>query len=193
MRGAFAAFALLLGACAQVPERVILLPDGEGRTGALVVRTPRDQVELATAYAAAEVRDGSVRLARSDPGQVEERYGELLKVAPARSQSWTLYFHFDRTEMTAASRHSLARIIEEIRAVPNPQIEIVGHADRAGADDYNSTLSLRRAHAVRDELKAAGLSVSTTRVIGCGESESAVATRDGVPEPRNRRVEIRLR
>ena len=68
---------------------------------------------------------------------------------------------------------------------------ILGHGDRAGSDDYNLALSLRRAEAVRDYLLTRGLSFwAIERVEGLGETRLMLDTADGVAEPQNRRAEV---
>ena len=57
----------------------------------------------------------------------------------------------------------------------------------------NDRLSVRRAEVVRDALAAIGVPVEKIAVVGRGEREPAVATADEVPEPRNRRAEIKVR
>ena len=69
---------------------------------------------------------------------------------------------------------------------------VTGHADRAGTEDYNMALSLKRADAVRNLLGTKSLGGSKISVGGQGEAEPAVATQDGVKEQANRRVEIIL-
>jgi OmpA family len=72
------------------------------------------------------------------------------------------------------------------------RISATGHADRAGPEDYNMALSLRRADAVREALITSGVSPDAITVAGRGESEPAVPTPHGVKEQANRRVEIVL-
>lgn len=65
-------------------------------------------------------------------------------------------------------------------------ITIQGHADRSGSDEYNMTLSIRRAEAVRDLLRARGLLPAPVRIEGFGERRPIRETEDGIREPRNR-------
>lgn len=183
---------LLLAGCAQAPERVILLPDAAGHSGALVVRSGATQVELATPYAAAEVREGTAAPARSDAQDVDTRYGELLKVPALRSRSWVLYFRYGTTDLTAESAQHFPHIVAAVGEAPGARVDIAGHADRVGSDVYNDALSAQRARSVRDRLLAAGLASETIRTQALGERAPAVPTADGVAEPRNRRVEIRV-
>jgi OOP family OmpA-OmpF porin len=69
-------------------------------------------------------------------------------------------------------------------------IEIVGHTDDVGDDDYNLNLSLQRAEAVRDYLVSEGVDASKIATVGMGESMPIAS--NSTPEGRaeNRRVEI---
>ena len=69
---------------------------------------------------------------------------------------------------------------------------VTGHADRAGTEAYNWTLSLDRAHAALGALLARGIPRTKVLVKAAGEIEPAVDTEDGVREPKNRRVEIKF-
>src|SRR5579864_9218003 len=71
-------------------------------------------------------------------------------------------------------------------------IEIEGHTDSIGGDDYNMTLSQHRAEAVRDYLVQQGIPNGTIVARGLGKA-GPVATND-TPEGRqqNRRVELVL-
>ena len=78
-------------------------------------------------------------------------------------------------------------------------IAVIGHTDTAGAEDYNKGLGQRRADKVRaalqDALKKNGLTeaqIAEVTTGSAGESRPAIATKDNVKEPRNRRVEIQV-
>jgi outer membrane protein OmpA-like peptidoglycan-associated protein len=72
-------------------------------------------------------------------------------------------------------------------------IEVNGYADTVGSHQFNQDLSERRARSVAGVLITEGR-VMPERIIpqGFGETQLAVPTADGVNEPRNRRVEIRI-
>ena len=70
---------------------------------------------------------------------------------------------------------------------------LTGSSDTVGNAELNLDLSVRRARAVADGLAARGIPVDRLQVLGRGESELAVDTPEGVPEPRNRMVEISWR
>jgi outer membrane protein OmpA-like peptidoglycan-associated protein len=72
------------------------------------------------------------------------------------------------------------------------QIDVGGYTDTAGSAALNLRLSQQRAKAVADILMSEGLEAPRISTRGFGESFPRVPTRDGVSEPRNRRVEITL-
>jgi OOP family OmpA-OmpF porin len=72
-------------------------------------------------------------------------------------------------------------------------IEVTGHTDRAGSDQTNNALSLRRARAVRDRLIREGVPAALISARGVGEAKPFMQTEDGVGQPENRRAEILIR
>jgi outer membrane protein OmpA-like peptidoglycan-associated protein len=72
------------------------------------------------------------------------------------------------------------------------QIDVGGYTDTAGSAAFNLRLSRQRATAVADILMSEGVEAPRITTRGFGESFPRVPTRDGVNEPRNRRVEITL-
>jgi outer membrane protein OmpA-like peptidoglycan-associated protein len=73
----------------------------------------------------------------------------------------------------------------------NVDLSVVGHVDRK--DAYNSALSLERAQIVRDALVAAGIPSEVIEIAYHGANNPLVPTPRGVPELRNRRVEVTIR
>jgi outer membrane protein OmpA-like peptidoglycan-associated protein len=179
----------------QAPkERIVLLPDADGRTGAVVVTTAGGETVIDRPYAAADIfAHGRVERVDETRDSVQSRFGLALAAMPPAPVSFVVYFVFDRDELTADSVAQFDRIKSEIAARPAPEIVVIGHTDRVGSVQYNDALSLKRAEMVRAALYAAGVTAATFEVAGRGEREPAVATEDEVAEPRNRRVEITVR
>ena len=71
-------------------------------------------------------------------------------------------------------------------------IDVEGYTDTAGAAALNLRLSQQRARAVAEILLSEGVEQPRITTRGFGENYPRVPTRDGVNEPRNRRVEITL-
>lgn len=194
MKAALALAAALLAGCAPLTERVILLPAPErGVTGALSVKAARGEILLAEPYAQADVAGGEPVRLNSSAQAVQAAYGSLLAQAPLRPQRFVLNFELGGDKLTADSEPVLERLRAALAATPSADLVVIGHTDRRGSLEANDRLSLQRAQAVRDRLVAAGAAPERVSVAGRGEREPAVATEDEVPEPRNRRVEIKLR
>jgi outer membrane protein OmpA-like peptidoglycan-associated protein len=99
-------------------------------------------------------------------------------------------FDFDKATLKPAAREKLAKVSGIVLAYPGLKLAVEGHTDSIGSDEYNMTLSDKRAAAVRDYLIAQGLNESAVTAQGFGKA-SPVATND-TNEGRalNRRVEL---
>jgi outer membrane protein OmpA-like peptidoglycan-associated protein len=175
-------------------ENVVLLPDADGKTGALTVTTPSGAVVLESPYAGADVFErGRIERREEDAAAVQKRYAAALGARPPPPVSFTMYFIFGKEELTAESLAQFDRIKAELAVRPAPEVVVIGHTDRVGAVAFNDALSLKRAEVVRNALIGAGIGVGQISTAGRGEREPAVPTADEVSEPRNRRVEITVR
>jgi len=117
----------------------------------------------------------------------------VLEGLPASPHSYILNFEFGTDILTARSRDLAAGIQWDLQQFPAPEVVLIGHTDAVGEAAFNDKLSIDRANRVRDILVADGISREGIQVFGRGSREPLVSTRPGVPEPRNRRVEIKLR
>ena len=101
-------------------------------------------------------------------------------------------FDFNQSTLKPGAKEKLAKLAGILLAYPGAyRIEIEGHTDAVGSDEYNLKLSEARASSVRDYITQAGIaSDRVTAARGLGKSRP-VATND-TPEGRqmNRRVEI---
>jgi OOP family OmpA-OmpF porin len=101
-------------------------------------------------------------------------------------------FDFNSTTINAAGQKVINWVLSDHAKHPDDYISVSGYTDRAGSEEYNMALSLRRANAVRAALIAGGVSADRITVAGRGESEPTVPTADGVKEAANRCVVIIL-
>jgi OOP family OmpA-OmpF porin len=84
------------------------------------------------------------------------------------------YFEFNQAELRPQAETALGKIAERAKDVREATIEIVGHADQIGSEEYNLALSQRRADAVRAYLVDQGLSEEAIRIEARGESDPIV-------------------
>lgn len=99
-------------------------------------------------------------------------------------------FDFDKATLKPGAREKLAKVSGIVLAYPGLKLAVEGYTDSIGSDEYNMTLSEKRADAVRDYLVSQGVSDSSITAQGFGK-ENPVATND-TNEGRalNRRVEL---
>lgn len=120
------------------------------------------------------------------PGAKVERVGEGIVV----EFNEKILFDFAQSTLGEPAKINLDKLVEVLQKYPDTDIEIQGHTDSRGADEYNMGLSEKRANTVADYLKQKGLTASRVTIKGYGES-AAKYTND-TPEgmAQNRRVEF---
>jgi OOP family OmpA-OmpF porin len=74
----------------------------------------------------------------------------------AQPKPYVVYFDFDSTSLSSGARATISAAGNEAERVGAKEFSETGHADRAGSEEYNMSLSLARAAAVRDGLAALG-------------------------------------
>jgi outer membrane protein OmpA-like peptidoglycan-associated protein len=88
------------------------------------------------------------------------------------------------------AREKLAKVAGIVSGHPGLRLDIEGHTDSVGGDDYNQNLSEQRGSAVRDYLTKEGMAQSSVTSKGFGKTQP-VATNDTAPGRQlNRRVEL---
>jgi OmpA-OmpF porin, OOP family len=184
---------LALSGCAT-PERITLLPEADGSPSAIVVQPRKGgEVILDRPYAVASVSERQARIEVADEADIKRRYKAVIEALPERARSYTLNFVFGGTQLTNESKVLLDRVLREMEQIPVPELAIIGHADDVGTDAINDKLSLERANAVLNLIKAKGIELRNVTATGRGKRDPAFAGKPGIPEPRNRRVEIRVK
>jgi len=188
----------LLGACASGPpksrEFVVLVPDYDGKVGAVVITSAQGKSTLDKPYMAARYEDGGkVETAPVAQEEVRKTFAMAIAVQPVRPVSFLLYFQEGTDEYTAESKVAFEKIFPEIARRKAAEVAVIGHTDTVGRTEFNDTLSLRRAERVRNDFVDRGIPTIAINVAGRGEREPIVPTADEVSEPRNRRVEINVR
>jgi OmpA-OmpF porin, OOP family len=97
-------------------------------------------------------------------------------------------FEVNSAQLTAESRPLLARVAADLAKYPSLRVEMQGHTDSSGADEYNMKLSERRAQAVRDYLVSQGVPARQVDARGYGETQPVADNSTAEGRARNRRV-----
>lgn len=101
-------------------------------------------------------------------------------------------FELNSAELTAASRPVLDRLAADLKKYPRLRVEVQGHTDSSGSDEYNLKLSERRAQAVRDYLIAHGVAATQLEARGYGETQPIESNATAEGRARNRRVVMKV-
>jgi len=181
--------------CTVPTTKVVLLPDDDGKTGVVVVKSRAASVELNEPYSFVAVSDDTAvpAIQAADPASIEKEAERLFKAEPERNLHFILYFEHDSTQLTVASRTSIPNILKVLKTRENAEINIIGHTDTKGPAKHNVELSLKRAQTVEEIFRQYDKSLQKIYVQGFGDKDLLVPTEDEVSEERNRRVEIMIR
>ena len=88
------------------------------------------------------------------------------------------------------AREKLAKISGIVLAHPGLMLQIEGHTDSVGSDEFNQQLSERRADSVRDFLAEQGVAASSITARGFGKTQPVASNDTPEGRQRNRRVEL---
>jgi outer membrane protein OmpA-like peptidoglycan-associated protein len=99
-------------------------------------------------------------------------------------------FDFDSANLKPGAREKVARIAGILQSHPDLKIQVEGHTDSVGSDDYNLRLSDRRAESVRSGLVQQGIARDAVGTTGFGESKPVATNGTAAGRQQNRRVEI---
>jgi outer membrane protein OmpA-like peptidoglycan-associated protein len=101
-----------------------------------------------------------------------------------------IFFDFDKTVLKSESYPELDRIVKLMNERAAMQVEISGHADAVGDENYNLTLSKRRAQSVTNYITSQGIAKDRITVTYFGETKPLESNATAAGRKKNRRVEF---
>ena len=99
-------------------------------------------------------------------------------------------FDTAKFSLRPAAREKLARVGGIISGHPGLRLEVEGHTDSVGGDEYNQRLSEHRGEAVRDYLTQQGMQGSSVTTKGFGKTQPVASNETASGRQQNRRVEL---
>ncbi len=99
-------------------------------------------------------------------------------------------FETGKYQLRPGARERLAKVSGILLAYPGLKVQIEGHTDSVGSDQYNQQLSEQRAGAVRDYLVQQGVTEAMVTAQGFGKSHPIASNDTAEGRQRNRRVEL---
>lgn len=106
--------------------------------------------------------------------------------------SLLLNFDFDKDSIKSEDYEKINEFIEDIENLDNYKLEIIGHTDSKGNDDYNVDLGFRRAENVEKYLLEKGIPQGKINTSTKGEKDPAEKFETEENSYKNRRVEIKI-
>lgn len=103
-----------------------------------------------------------------------------------------LLFDFDSSELRSTARQDLSDLSSSLEEYPKTDVLVVGHTDAVGSENYNQTLSERRARSAAGYLMDRGVNPQRVTTLGKGESEPVASNDTDYGRQQNRRVEIAI-
>jgi OOP family OmpA-OmpF porin len=138
---------------------------------------------------------GPVPTVASEPCPAPEQIPVAeLPLRPAPGPLFTIEgevaFDLDSARIKPEFYPTLNEIATALKANPEQRVTLTGHTDSIGSESYNEGLSLRRAEAVAEHLRNAGVAPDRLTVRGAGESRPGASNDTDAGRAQNRRVEI---
>src|ERR1035437_3397235 len=99
-------------------------------------------------------------------------------------------FDTGKYSLRPLAREKLAKVAGIVSGHPGLRLDVEGHTDSVGGDDYNQQLSEQRGAAVRDYLLQQGMAVSAVTTKGFGKTQPVASNDTAQGRQENRRVEI---
>jgi outer membrane protein OmpA-like peptidoglycan-associated protein len=99
---------------------------------------------------------------------------------------------FDTAKFTLRplAREKLAKVAGIVSGHPGLRLDVEGHTDSVGGDDYNQQLSEQRGGSVRDYLVQAGMAPGSVTSRGFGKTQPVASNDSAQGRQQNRRVEL---
>lgn len=119
-------------------------------------------------------------------------YSSFVFTKEANFETRAIHFDFDEAVIRKESHPYLDALSQFLKEHGDTRIEIIGHTDLHGTDDYNNRLSLKRAEAVKNHLAARGLDPKRFTISGAGKSQPVVSQTGKGFDELNRRTEFRI-
>lgn len=130
-------------------------------------------------------------------GQAQNRRVEIIAIAEPRALDMIRFpsvalFPRRSADLSDQGQELLAKNARDAREMLSraSYIEIVGHTDDVGDDDYNMELSEQRAESVRGYLVGNGVDPSKIVTVGAGENMPIASNKTDEGRAENRRVEV---
>lgn len=179
-----------VAACGKKPDTTptpVTTPD----TNAENAKRRADSIAAAQADSARRAQEEADRIARqraADSLAALAKSGDEVKAMLATM----IHFDFDKASIRADDQAALDQKIAILQKNPALRVQVSGHCDERGSDEYNLALGNRRANAAKQYLVSHGIDAGRIETISYGEERPLNPGHDEAAWSQNRRDEFTI-
>jgi peptidoglycan-associated lipoprotein len=151
---------LLIGGCA---------PSSANKPAATSSESSSSGSQGAGSQRPGEGSRGTARESTVPPGSLDALRQGKSTATPSASPLKDIYFDFDRFDLKPDARNTLRENADWLKNNPSTRIEIEGHCDERGTNEYNLALGAKRAQSAKDYLVTLGIAAQRLSTISYGE------------------------
>jgi len=156
------------------------------------------QADAEKARLAASEANSALQKSEAEKGEMRQRLlTQLNSILETRDSARGLIvnmsdvlFDFGKATLKPGTRETLAKVSGILLAYPGLRLQLEGHTDSIGSDEFNQTLSEKRAFGVRDYLVSSGINGNNLTAVGYGKANPVAPNDTDKGRQQNRRVEM---
>jgi peptidoglycan-associated lipoprotein len=134
------------------------------------------------------VKDQPIKEAAAAAGETSVKEESITAVAAAELDK--VYFDFDSFVLTQPSRDTLSKNAKWLLKNGRLKVQVEGHCDERGSDEYNLALGEKRAKSAMSYLVTLGVPAEQLSIISFGKEKPADPGHDEAAWAKNRRAEF---
>jgi peptidoglycan-associated lipoprotein len=119
--------------------------------------------------AAGEGQRGGTRESNTGSSSLKDLQEGKTPENPRSSPLKDIFFDFDRADLRGDARDTLRANADWLKSNPSARVEIEGHCDERGTNEYNLALGAKRSQAAKDYLVSLGITGERLSTISYGE------------------------
>jgi peptidoglycan-associated lipoprotein len=173
--------ALFVGGCAKKE-----LVKGEGEVPAASATQPAE----APGQGKQPVKEEAVQAQTVQEAPTTVKEETTTSASQAIESLENIYFDFDSYVLTPNAREVLTKNAEAMKKISSISIQVAGHCDERGSDEYNLALGEKRAKSAMNYMVTLGVPASRLSIISYGKEKPADPGHDEAAWAKNRRDEF---
>jgi len=128
----------------------------------------------------------------TDESPKKTTVNETAEAASLLKRKFIVYFKHNSNELPEQSFETLNRIADFMLNRPTTSIDIRGHSDSIGSEDYNVSVSRFRANTIKTFLVGKGIEPAKIKSVGMGSKNPIATNTTAAGRSKNRRVELEI-